>query len=78
MAERRGIDFKDFLLEQVEETQKYDIFKDWKDWDELEIHMSNKGVPPEKIKKLKDYLERENLKMKKEEPKLVEKIYWNL
>ena len=30
MAERRGIDFKDFLLEQVEETQKYDIFKDWK------------------------------------------------
>ena len=59
---------------KVKEYQNYQKFIYFKDWDELEISMSKDGKSMEEIKEMKDYLERENVKMKKEKPKLYQRF----
>ena len=73
-AEKKGVDFWDIVKKHVKEYQNYQKFIYFKDWDELEISMSKDGKSMEEIKEMKDYLERENVKMKKEKPKLYQRF----
>ena len=65
-AKTKGISVEDVLKEHAVQFEKYELFMYWKDWDELKDVFSNK----EDRKEAKTILEREYLKLEKEEPKL--------
>lgn len=74
LAEKKGVDFWDIVIEHHEESESYQKFRFLKNWDEVEISISKDGRSMEEIKKFKDYLERENAKIEKEEPELYQKF----
>ena len=70
-AKMKGIPVEDVVKEHWGQMDKYDLFVYWKDWDKL---IKQVYSDKEQRKVAKAFLEREYLRLQKEEPQLYEKF----